>query len=63
MKAKEVEQWLIKEAKNENPMAETYLEMLNSATPEVRAYWFELLGSMLGSVIEQAPEIRRQLNL
>lgn len=51
MNTKEVENWLTKESKN-NVLAHAYVDLLKNATPEMRDYWLDLLGKMLGPVIE-----------
>lgn len=63
MKTQDVEKWLLKESKNNNALAKTYLSLLENATPEMKEHWFQMLGSMLGAVMENDPEIRKHLNL
>ena len=61
MKNEEVEQWLIKEAKNKNSLAQTYLSLMQNAAPEMRSHFMSQLGTMLEVIQAYGPEIRKQM--
>ena len=50
MNSKEVEAWLNEEVKNKNSLAQSYLSLLENATPEMREHWFQMLGTILKAV-------------
>ena len=50
MDAKQTEMWLIKESSKGNELAKAYLGLLENATPEMRVYWYNLLGSALNGL-------------
>lgn len=57
MNSKEVEQLLLKDSKNNNSLAKSYLSLLENATPEMREYWFNFLGSMIGPILQNKKEL------
>ena len=59
MKPEEVKLWLEKEAKKKNTLAETYLLMLQDATPEMQSHWFGQLGAALQAIEMIKPELNK----
>lgn len=47
MDVKQVENLLMTESKKGNKLAESYLNLLKDATPEMRDYWFNFLSNMI----------------
>lgn len=47
MHEKQVQEWLDKESKRGNALAESYLALLATAPQQMKSYWFNQLGTML----------------
>lgn len=47
MHEKQVQEWLDKEVKKGNALAESYLALLANAPGPMKSYWFDQLGTML----------------
>ena len=47
MTHQQVQQWLDEKAAKNDVMAQAYLSLLKDATPEMKAYWYDQLGTML----------------
>ena len=61
MDNKEVEQWLRQQAKNKNALASAYLSLLENASPEMKAHWFQALGNSLGAIKQNEESLREQI--
>lgn len=60
MNEKQVQEWLSKEAKSGNTLAESYLALLATAPQQMRSYWFDQLGTMLSTAEKIVEKIKEE---